>query len=138
MRDQGWGCIVNVASAHGLVGSVHKAAYVAARHGLVGLTKVVALETAGSGVTANAVCPGWMRTPLVEKQIDDIAAEKGIGQQAAAAQLLGAKTTLRRLRHTGTAGRQRHLPLLAGGRPDHRHHPRRRRRLDRPAGRFTP
>lgn len=91
MREQGWGRIVNVASVHGLVGSAHKAAYVAAKHGLVGLTKVVALETAGSGVTANAVCPGWVRTPLVEKQIDDIAAEKGIGRQAAAAQLLGAK-----------------------------------------------
>ena len=91
MREQGWGRIVNIASAHGLVGSAHKAAYVAAKHGLVGLTKVVALETAGSGVTANAVCPGWVRTPLIEKQIDDSAAEKGSGQQAAAAQLLGAK-----------------------------------------------
>lgn len=91
MREQGWGRIVNIASAHGLVGSVHKSAYVAAKHGLVGLTKVVALETAGSGITANAICPGWVRTPLVEKQISDIAARKGISQQEAAAELLGEK-----------------------------------------------
>jgi len=74
-RKQSWGRIVNVASTHGLVASTHKAAYVAAKHGLVGLTKVVGLETAGSGVTCNAVCPGWVRTPLVEKQISDIAAQ---------------------------------------------------------------
>jgi len=91
MKKQGWGRIVNVASAHGLVGSVHKAAYVAAKHGLVGLTKVVGLETAGTGVTANAVCPGWVRTPLVEKQIADIAAERKIRQETAAAELLGGK-----------------------------------------------
>jgi 3-hydroxybutyrate dehydrogenase len=91
MREQGWGRIVNIASAHGLVGSPHKAAYVAAKHGLVGLTKVVALETAGSGITANAVCPGWVRTPLVEKQISDIATRERISQQEAAAELLGEK-----------------------------------------------
>jgi len=91
MRQQGWGRIVNIASAHGLVGSTHKAAYVAAKHGLVGLTKVVALETAGSGITANAVCPGWVRTPLVEKQISDIAARRQISQQEAATELLGEK-----------------------------------------------
>jgi 3-hydroxybutyrate dehydrogenase len=91
MRMQGWGRIVNIASAHGLVGSAHKAAYVAAKHGLVGLTKVVALETAGSGITANAVCPGWVRTPLVEKQISDIATRERISQQEAAAALLGEK-----------------------------------------------
>jgi len=88
---QGWGRIVNIASAHGLVGSAHKAAYVAAKHGLVGLTKVVGLEAAGTGVTANAICPGWVRTPLVEKQIADIAAQKKIGAQEAAMELLGEK-----------------------------------------------
>jgi 3-hydroxybutyrate dehydrogenase len=91
MKEQRWGRIVNVASAHGLVASTHKAAYVAAKHGLVGLTKVVGLETAGSGVTCNAVCPGWVRTPLVEKQISDIAAEKGISQKEATNELLAEK-----------------------------------------------
>jgi 3-hydroxybutyrate dehydrogenase len=91
MRQQGWGRIVNIASTHGLVGSIHKAAYVAAKHGLVGLTKVVGLETARSGVTVNAVCPGWVLTPLVEKQIGDIAREKKISRDDAAAALLGEK-----------------------------------------------
>jgi 3-hydroxybutyrate dehydrogenase len=71
MKAQGWGRIVNIASAHGLIGSPFKSAYVAAKHGIVGLTKVVALETAENGITCNAVCPGYVRTPLVEKQIDD-------------------------------------------------------------------
>ncbi|GLR83432.1 3-hydroxybutyrate dehydrogenase [Bradyrhizobium iriomotense] len=91
MRKQRWGRIVNIASAHGLVGSTHKAAYVAAKHGLIGLTKVVGLEAAGSGVTCNAVCPGWVRTPLVEKQIEDIAAQRGLSQQQAARDLLAEK-----------------------------------------------
>ncbi|QIG97564.1 MULTISPECIES: 3-hydroxybutyrate dehydrogenase [unclassified Bradyrhizobium] len=91
MKKQRWGRIVNIASAHGLVGSTHKAAYVAAKHGLIGLTKVVGLETAGSGVTCNAVCPGWVRTPLVDKQINDIAAERGISQQDAARDMLAEK-----------------------------------------------
>jgi 3-hydroxybutyrate dehydrogenase len=91
MKKQGWGRIVNIASAHGLVGSPHKAAYVAAKHGLVGLTKVVGLETAGSGVTCNAVCPGWVLTPLVEKQIGDIAAEKQISEKEATKELLAEK-----------------------------------------------
>jgi len=91
MKTQRWGRIVNIASAHGLVASTHKAAYVAAKHGLVGLTKVVGLETAGSGVTCNAVCPGWVRTPLVEKQISDIAAERGISQKEATEELLAEK-----------------------------------------------
>jgi len=91
MKSQGWGRIVNVASTHGLVGSTYKAAYVAAKHGLVGLTKVVGLETAGSGVTCNAVCPGWVRTPLVEKQISDIAARRHISQKEAAEELLSEK-----------------------------------------------
>jgi 3-hydroxybutyrate dehydrogenase len=70
MRAQKFGRIVNIASVHGLVGSIHKSAYVAAKHGLIGLTKVVALETAGQGVTCNAICPGWVLTPLVQHQID--------------------------------------------------------------------
>jgi 3-hydroxybutyrate dehydrogenase len=71
MKERGWGKIVNVASAHGLVASPYKSAYVAAKHGVVGLTKVVALEGAEAGVTCNAVCPGYVWTPLVERQIDD-------------------------------------------------------------------
>ncbi|MGY8684530.1 3-hydroxybutyrate dehydrogenase [Bradyrhizobium sp. UFLA05-153] len=91
MKKQHWGRIVNIASTHGLVASTHKAAYVAAKHGLVGLTKVVGLETAGSGVTCNAVCPGWVRTPLVEKQISNIATQRGINQKEAARDLLAEK-----------------------------------------------
>ncbi|WP_409192633.1 3-hydroxybutyrate dehydrogenase [Bradyrhizobium sp. RDM4] len=91
MKEQHWGRIVNIASTHGLVASTHKAAYVAAKHGLVGLTKVVGLETAGSGVTCNAVCPGWVRTPLVEKQISDIAAQRGKNQKETAKELLAEK-----------------------------------------------
>jgi 3-hydroxybutyrate dehydrogenase len=71
MKERGWGRIVNIASAHGLVASPFKTAYVAAKHGVVGLTKSVALEAAGKGITCNAICPGWVLTPLVEKQIDD-------------------------------------------------------------------
>lgn len=91
MKKQGWGRIINIASAHGLVGSPSKSAYVAAKHGVVGLTKVTALETAGLGITANAICPGWVRTALVEKQISAISAEKGISQEDAARELLGEK-----------------------------------------------
>jgi 3-hydroxybutyrate dehydrogenase len=71
MKRNGWGRIINIASAHGLVASPFKSAYIAAKHGLVGLTKTVALETAGKGITCNAICPGYVLTPLVEKQIDD-------------------------------------------------------------------
>ena len=91
MRQRNWGRIVNVASVHGLVASTQKAAYVAAKHGLLGLTKVVALETAMTGVTCNAICPGWVLTPLVQKQIDDLAAREGLTGAQAAARLLGEK-----------------------------------------------
>ena len=78
MRERGWGRIVNIASAHGLVASVNKSAYVAAKHGVVGLTKVVALETAEADITCNAICPGWVLTPLVKKQIEARAEKEGI------------------------------------------------------------
>ena len=70
MRQANWGRILNIASVHGLVGSANKSAYVAAKHGIVGLTKVTALETATTGVTCNAICPGWVLTPLVQQQVD--------------------------------------------------------------------
>jgi 3-hydroxybutyrate dehydrogenase len=75
MKRHGWGRIINIASAHGLVASREKAAYVTAKHGLVGLTKVVAIETANSGITCNAICPGWVLTPLVQKQVEAKASE---------------------------------------------------------------
>jgi 3-hydroxybutyrate dehydrogenase len=91
MRSRNWGRIINVASTHGLVASENKAAYVAAKHGILGLTKVVALETATTGVTCNAICPGWVLTPLVQKQIDDLAARRGLSAEAAKMELLGEK-----------------------------------------------
>jgi 3-hydroxybutyrate dehydrogenase len=77
MKRRKWGRIVNIASAHGLVASAQKVAYVSAKHGLVGMTKVVALETANTGVTCNAICPGWVLTPLVQQQIDARAKASG-------------------------------------------------------------
>ena len=91
MKARNWGRIVNIASAHGLVASPQKSAYVAAKHGILGLTKVVALETATAGITCNAICPGWVLTPLVQKQIDDRAAGENISPEAARAELLGEK-----------------------------------------------
>jgi 3-hydroxybutyrate dehydrogenase len=81
MRARGWGRIVNIASAHGLVASPYKSAYVAAKHGVLGLTKTVALEVAESGITCNAICPGYVRTPLVEGQIRDTARARGITEE---------------------------------------------------------
>jgi 3-hydroxybutyrate dehydrogenase len=91
MKVANWGRIINVASAHGLVGSAEKSAYVAAKHGLVGLTKVTALENATTGVTCNAICPGWVLTPLVQKQVDARAAAQNISNEDAKRQLLGEK-----------------------------------------------
>jgi 3-hydroxybutyrate dehydrogenase len=91
MKQRDWGRIVNIASAHGLVASPQKAAYVTAKHGVVGLTKVVALETATTGITCNAICPGWVLTPLVQKQIDDRAAREGIPTDKAKLDLLSEK-----------------------------------------------
>jgi 3-hydroxybutyrate dehydrogenase len=82
MKRKGWGRIVNIASAHALVASPFKAAYVAAKHGIAGLTKTVALETAQHGITVNAICPGYVLTPLVEKQIPDTAKARGITEEA--------------------------------------------------------
>jgi len=81
MKERGFGRIINIASAHGLVASPFKSAYVAAKHGIVGLTKTIALEGAEFGVTCNAICPGYVKTPLVEKQIPDTARERGISEE---------------------------------------------------------
>ena len=91
MRKRNWGRIVNIASAHGLVASVEKSAYVAAKHGVIGLTKVVALETATTGITCNAICPGWVLTPLVQKQITERAAREGMSAEQARMELLSEK-----------------------------------------------
>ncbi|MEL6647971.1 MAG: 3-hydroxybutyrate dehydrogenase [Pseudomonadota bacterium] len=81
MKERGWGRVINIASAHGLVASPYKSAYVTAKHGVVGFTKTVALEAAQDGVTCNAICPGYVLTPLVEKQIPDTARSRGISEE---------------------------------------------------------
>ena len=91
MLARSWGRIINVASVHGLVASAEKSAYVAAKHGLVGLTKVTALENATTGITCNAICPGWVLTPLVQKQVDAKAAALGVSNSEATKLLLGEK-----------------------------------------------
>jgi 3-hydroxybutyrate dehydrogenase len=82
MKAKRWGRIINIASAHGLVASPFKSAYVAAKHGVVGLTKVIALEVAEQGITCNAICPGYVQTPLVEGQVEDTAKARGISREA--------------------------------------------------------
>ena len=91
MRARNWGRVINIASVHGLVASANKSAYVTAKHGVVGLTKTVALETATSGVTVNAICPGWVLTPLVQKQVDARAAQDGVDNDEAQRRLLAEK-----------------------------------------------
>ena len=96
MQKRNWGRIVNIASAHGLVASVNKSAYVAAKHGIMGLTKVAALENATAQITVNAICPGWVHTPLVQKQIEDKVKQKNISIEQAEQELLGEKEPSRR------------------------------------------
>ena len=91
MRARNWGRVINIASAHGLVASAQKSAYVASKHGIVGFTKAVALETATTGITVNAICPGWVLTPLVQQQIDARAKREGIPVEQAQRDLLGEK-----------------------------------------------
>src|SRR5204863_2620827 len=90
-RERNWGRIINIASSHGLVASPQKVAYIAAKHGVVGLTKTVALETATTGITCNAICPGWVLTPLVQKQVDARAAQEKIPVEEAKLRLLSEK-----------------------------------------------
>ena len=91
MKQRHWGRVINIASTHGLVASAQKSAYVAAKHGIVGLTKVVALETARTQITCNAICPGWVLTPLVQKQIDAREQQQGLSAAAAKEALLSEK-----------------------------------------------
>ena len=91
MKARGWGRVINIASVHGLVASVNKSAYVAAKHGVIGLTKVTALELAETNITCNAICPGWVLTPLVQKQIDALAASRNLSVEEAGRELLSEK-----------------------------------------------
>ncbi|HEY1936116.1 MAG TPA: 3-hydroxybutyrate dehydrogenase [Acetobacteraceae bacterium] len=95
MKAKGWGRIINIASAHGLVASGQKIAYVAAKHGVVGATKVAAIELANSGITVNAICPGWVLTPLVERQLEARAKAEGISVEQASDAFLAEKQPMR-------------------------------------------
>jgi 3-hydroxybutyrate dehydrogenase len=97
MYERGWGRIVHISSIHGLRASAHKSAYVSAKHGLLGLSKVLALEGAGKGVTSNCVCPGYVRTPLVEKQLADQAALHGLDAEQVLSQVLLTRSAVKRL-----------------------------------------
>ncbi|ONI74097.1 3-hydroxybutyrate dehydrogenase [Kribbella sp. ALI-6-A] len=97
MYERGWGRIVHIASVHGLRASAYKSAYVSAKHGLLGLSKVIALEGAAHGVTSNSVCPGYVRTPLVENQLADQAAVHGMGIDEVLSDVLLAKSAVKRL-----------------------------------------
>jgi 3-hydroxybutyrate dehydrogenase len=104
MREKGFGRIINIASAHGLVGSPYKSAYVAAKHGILGLTKVVALETAEEGITCNAICPGYVWTPLVEAQIEGQAASHGIPRERVIREVLLAQQPNKRFASVAEIG----------------------------------
>lgn len=104
MQKNGWGRIINIASVHGLVASLNKSAYVAAKHGLIGLTKVAALENANKGITANCICPGWVETPLINKQIEDIAKAKNLDMDQAKVELITAKQPLEQMAQTSHIG----------------------------------
>lgn len=104
MRGNGWGRVINVASAHGLTASPYKSAYVAAKHGVVGLSKTTALECAGQGITCNAICPGYVLTPLVEAQIPEQMAVHGMGRDEVIAKVMLARQPSREFATTGQIG----------------------------------
>ncbi len=104
MREAGWGRVVNIASAHGLTASPYKSAYIAAKHGIVGLTKTVALETAGQGITANAICPGYVLTPLVEAQIPDQMKTHGMDRETVIREVMLARQPSKQFATTGQIG----------------------------------
>jgi len=104
MRKAGWGRVVNIASAHGLTASPYKSAYIAAKHGIVGLSKTVALETAGQGITANAICPGYVLTPLVEAQIPDQMKTHGMDRETVVREVMLARQPSRQFATTTQIG----------------------------------
>jgi 3-hydroxybutyrate dehydrogenase len=97
MYSRGWGRIINMSSIHGVVASPYKSAYVAAKHGLIGFTRTVALEAGDKGVTVNAICPGFVRTPLVEGQIDDLAKTSGISREEVVERIMLAPSARKKL-----------------------------------------
>ncbi len=113
MKRRGWGRIINIASAHGLVASAEKAAYVAAKHGVVGLTKVVAIETADHGITCNAICPGWVMTPLVARQVEARASAAGKSVDEAKQEFVAEKQPMARYTRPEDIGAL--AVFLAGG-----------------------
>ncbi len=104
MRARGWGRVVNIASAHGLTASPYKSAYIAAKHGIVGLTKTVALEAAGQGITANAICPGYVLTPLVEAQIPDQMKAHGMDRETVIREVMLSRQPSKQFATTGQIG----------------------------------
>ena len=135
MKRRGWGRIVNMSSIHGLVASPYKSAYISAKHGLIGLTKTVALEVGGDGITVNAICPSYVRTPLLESQLADQARTRGtLGGRGDREGDAGARRRQEPDR-AGRGRRPRHVPGLRRGPLDNRRRPLHRRRLDRPLGR---
>ena len=131
MRKNKFGRIINIASAHGLVGSPFKAAYVAAKHGIVGLTKVAALETAEDGITCNAICPGYVYTPLVEAQIDGQAKAHGISREKVIRDVLLAQQPNKHFASVEELGALTRFPRQRRRSLDHRHRTAGRWRLDR-------
>ncbi len=121
MKKKGWGRIINIASAHGLVASPFKSAYVAAKHGIVGLTKTVALEVAEDGITVNAICPGYVWTPLVEKQIPDTAKARGMTEDEVNRDVLLAAQPTKKFATVEEIGGAGRLPDHRWGSLDHRH-----------------
>ena len=130
MKARKWGRIINIASAHGLVASPFKSAYVAAKHGILGLTKTVALETAEHGITVNAICPGYVLTPLVEKQIPETAKARGITEEQVIKDVLLHAQPTRQFVTTEQIGALAVVPVQRCRRVDHRHGAADRRRLD--------
>jgi len=130
MRKAGWGRVINISSAHGLTASPYKSAYVAAKHGIVGMTKVVALETAREPITANAICPGYVLTPLVEGQIPDTMEKYGMGRRRGDREGHAGASTVQGVRHHRATRRHGTVSVFGCGGADHRHDDQRRWRMD--------